>query len=87
MLRFQVKASRTYVHEARVLRNGVVRRPKYRYYLWLNNFIDKYKKGNSDYYILFGLYPVYDNKKNIKDRFWNSIILCFSEDEMPPVSG
>lgn len=82
LLRFQVKSSRTYIHEAKELKNGKIKRPKYKYNLWLNNFIDKYEKGRCDYYILFGLYPVYSPEKNIKDKFWKSILLCYNENEM-----
>src|SRR5574344_872638 len=76
-LRFQVKSSKTYIHDPK--RSS---KKRYNYYLWLNNFIEKYEKGNSDYYIIFGLYPVYDNRKNIKSKFWKSIVLCYSEEEM-----
>jgi hypothetical protein len=82
LLRFQVKSSRTYIHEAKELKNGKIKRPKYKYNLWLNNFIDKCEKGRCDYYILFGLYPVYSPEKNIKDKFWKSILLCYNENEM-----
>ena len=81
-LRFQVKSSRTYVHEAKELENGTIKPPRFRYHLWLNNFIEKYEKGHCDYYILFGLYPVYSTDKNIKDDFWNTVLLCYSEEEM-----
>jgi len=82
ILRFQVKSSRTYIHEAKELKNGKIKLPKYKYNLWLNNFIEKYEKGHCDYYVLFGLYPVYSPKKNIKDKFWKSILLCYNENEM-----
>jgi hypothetical protein len=82
LLRFQVKSSRTYIHEAKELKKGKIKLPKYKYNLWLNNFIDKYEKGRCDYYILFGLYPVYSTEKNIKDEFWKNILLCYNENEM-----
>ena len=82
ILRFQVKSSRTYIHEAKELKNGEIKKPKYKYHLWLNNFIEKYEKGHCDYYILFGLYPIYSSDKNIKSDFWKSVLLCYSEDEM-----
>jgi hypothetical protein len=82
ILRFQVKSSRTYIHEAKELKKGKIKPPKYKYNLWLNNFIDKYEKGHCDYYILFGLYPVYSTEINIKDEFWKSILLCYDEKEM-----
>jgi len=82
ILRFQVKSSRTYVHEAVIMKDGKIKKPKYKYHLWLNNFIEKYDKGHCDYYILFGIYPVYKNKKNIKDNFWKTVLLCYSENEM-----
>lgn len=51
---------------------------------WFNNFIERYDEGNADYYIFFGLYPIYHQKKNIKSKsaFWKSVILCFSEKEI-----
>ncbi len=57
---------------------------KYQYYLWFNNFLERYEPGNADYYILFGLYPVYQQNQNIKSKsvFWKSLMLCFSEKEM-----
>lgn len=80
-LRFQVKSSRTYLHEPGTSKRGKI---KFKYDFWLNNFLDKYQKGNSDYYLLFGLYPIYQQNKNIKSKitFWKSILLCFSEDEI-----
>lgn len=78
-LRFQVKSSRAYIHEPKEMKNGKI---KYNYYLWLNNFIDRYEKDNADYYILYGLYPTYNSKKSVKSKNWNSIILCYSENEM-----
>lgn len=69
--RVQVKASRSYSEDDR-------------HYLWYNNFIDKYEQGNADFYMLFGLYPVFKTgKKGIKKgEFWRPITLCFSEKEM-----
>ena len=76
VLRMQVKSSRAYVDEP----NG----KNYQYNFWFNNFIDKYKPDVADYYILFGLYPVYVSDKNIKSKtdFWKSITLCFSDKDM-----
>jgi len=82
ILTFQVKSSRTYEHEVKELENGETKPPRYRYHLWLNNFIEKYERGHCDYYILFGLYAVYTPDKNIKDKFWKTILLCYSESEM-----
>lgn len=70
--RVQVKSSRTFTHA----NDGC-------HYLWYNNFIEKYEKGNADFYILFGLYPEYSNKSGIKrGKFWKPITLCFAEKEM-----
>jgi hypothetical protein len=82
LLRFQVKSSRTYRNEEKELKNGQIKLPKYINNLWFNNFIDKYEKGRCDYYILFGLYPGYSPEKNIKSKFWKSILLCYNENEM-----
>jgi hypothetical protein len=68
--RIQVKGSRTYSEEDK-------------HYLWYNNFVEKYEPGNADFYLLFGLYSAYHNKKGIKrGQFWKPITLCFSELEM-----
>jgi|SRR3989344_1147690 len=83
-LRFQVKSSRSYVKKPKKLKSGKIKDIKYKYHLWFNNFLERYEKENADYYILFGLYPVYQQTKNIKSKsvFWKSLILCFSEKEM-----
>lgn len=80
-LRVQVKSSRSYVSEPRVKRTGT---RAYKYTFLFSNFMDKYKPGNADYYLLFGLYPMYNTKANIKSRkeFWKTMILCLSEKEM-----
>lgn len=84
MKRIQVKSSRSYVDTPKTLKSGKVKSVKYKYNLWFNNFIDKYDKNNADYYILFGLFPVYNQDENIKSKntFWKSLILCFTEKEM-----
>ncbi|MBK8394996.1 MAG: hypothetical protein IPL26_07075 [Leptospiraceae bacterium] len=84
MKRIQVKSSRSYVDTPKTLKSGKVKSVKYKYNLWFNNFIDKYDKNNADYYILFGLFPVYTQDENIKSKniFWKSLILCFNEKEM-----
>jgi len=83
-LRFQVKSSRSYVDEPKKLKSGKIKEPKYKYNFWFNNFIEKYEEDNADYYILFGIYPIYQQNKNIKSKsvFWKSLILCFSENEI-----
>lgn len=86
-IRFQVKSSRTYVHEGRELKNGDFKKPDFKYHLWLNNFHEKYEKDHCDYYIIFGLYPVYSSEKNIKESFWKTILLCYSENEMFDLLG
>ena len=84
MKRIQVKSSRSYVDTPKTLKSWKVKSVKYKYNLWFNNFIDKYDKNNADYYILFGLFPVYTQDENIKSKniFWKSLILCFNEKEM-----
>ena len=84
MKRIQVKSSRSYVDTPKTLKSGKIKSVKYKYNLWFNNFIDKYDKNNADYYILFGLFPVYTQDENIKSKniFWKSLILCFNEKEM-----
>ena len=84
MMRIQVKSSRSYINTPKILKSGKVKSVKYKYNLWFNNFIDKYDKNNADYYILFGLFPVYNQDENIKSKnvFWKSLILCFNEKEM-----
>ncbi len=83
-LRFQVKSSRSYVDTPKKLKSGKIKDVKYKYHLWFNNFLERYEINNADYYILFGLYPTYQQNKNIKSKsvFWKSLILCFSENEM-----
>ena len=84
VLRIQVKSSRSYVAKPKELKSGKIKDIKYKYHLWFNNFLDKYPKGNADYYILFGLYPLYESDQNMDSRVisWKSLILCFSEEEM-----
>ena len=71
IVRVQVKSSRSYV-------NGD------NFFLWFNNFIDRYEEGNADIYVLYGLYPALKkgHKVTTKEKAWNSVILCFSEKEM-----
>jgi hypothetical protein len=80
--RFQVKSSRTYIHEAEIKKNGVIKNPEYKYNLWFNNFIEKYEQGSADYYLLFGLYPIYTNDSSIDSNFWKSMIVCLSDEKM-----
>ena len=84
LLRFQVKSSRTYMHDPKKLKSGKIKEAKFQYHMWFNNFLERYEKDNADYYLLFGLYPVYNQNKNIKSKtaFWKSLVLCFSEEEM-----
>ncbi len=84
LIRVQVKSSRSYVDKPKKLKSGKFKDIKYKYHLWFNNFLEKYNVNNADYYILFGLYPIYQQSKNIKSKsiFWKSIILCFSEKEI-----
>ncbi len=78
-LRLQVKSSRNYNS-----RNGTIGKNNYRYNLWFNNFKKNYAEAVADYYILFGLYPLYSNEKSINSKryFWNKIILCLPDTDM-----
>ncbi len=78
--RFQVKSSRSYINDnPKSLEKG-----KKRYNLWFGNFIGRYQPNQSDYYVLFGLYPSYtvgtsiDSKKSI----WRPMILCLNDQEI-----
>ena len=42
ILRFQVKSSRAYINEPKEMNNGKIKAPKYKYGLWLNNFIERF---------------------------------------------
>lgn len=80
VLRFQVKGSRPYVSSS----SDQKKYAAFKYTFWFNNFYDRYKSGVADVYVLFGLYPVYDVKKNIKShtKFWESFVLAFTDAEM-----
>jgi hypothetical protein len=80
VLRFQVKASRPYIPSSSEARKDGA----FKYTFWFNNFHDRYKPGMADVYLLFGLFPVYSVKKNIKSRtkFWESFVLAFKDTEM-----
>ena len=54
-LRFQVKGSRSYLND----NQSSLARGAFKYYLWFNNFINRYRPKQADFYVLFGLYPVY----------------------------
>lgn len=70
----QVKSSRAYQHDSTKSKN--------KYGIWLNNFITQCEKGEADFYIIYGLYPVY-NEKNINAKeCWKEILLCYSQKEM-----
>jgi len=70
-LTVQVKSSRSYYHQDN-------------YFLWFNNFLERYDRGNSDLYILYGLYPNLKKGEKVtsKNKAWGSILLCFTEKEM-----
>jgi hypothetical protein len=75
MAKIQIKSSRAYPL------NG--KNQQHAYGLWFNNFIDKYQKGNVDYYIFFGLYPTYYTEEKISSAdVWEELYLCFNEEEM-----
>lgn len=79
IVRVQVKSSRAYEDK-----NNLENKKKYRYNFWFNNFLDKYNPKLADLYMLYGLFPIYSNKKNIKSKtdFWDSIIIVFTNKEM-----
>jgi len=81
VLRVQVKSSRSYLGQEKSKR---AKNKALKYYFWFNNFIEKYEKGCADLYLLFGLYPIYETKHNIKskERIWKSMILAFTDKEM-----
>jgi hypothetical protein len=56
----------------------------FKYTFLFNNFHDRYNIGMADVYVLFGLYQVYNVKKNIKSptQFWESFVLAFTDAEM-----
>jgi hypothetical protein len=70
-IKVQIKGSRAYLNEGAST-------------LLFKNFVEKYKKGNADLYILYGLYPHLKEGKKVteKQKAWDSIILCFNENEM-----
>lgn len=81
VLRVQVKSSRSYVrHNQSKTSTG----DHYTYNFWFNNFLHRFETNVADAYFLFGLYPIYDTKNNIKskNKFWNSVILAFTDKEM-----
>lgn len=73
--RIQIKSSRSYIGKEK---------SKYSYYLWLNNFVEKYEKNVSDFYIIYGLFSVPNSKDKIttKNKIWKEIFLCYSDKEM-----
>ncbi len=78
-LRVQVKSSRSYVNTSKRKKEN-----NYRYHLWFNNFINRFRLGEADIYLLFGLFPQYDSKYQIKskNKFWSSVLLIFTDSEM-----
>jgi hypothetical protein len=78
-LRFQVKSSRSYINNnQRSLAKGALK-----YTLWFNNFINRYKPNQADFYVLFGLYPAYAIDKSIDSKkSFRSLILCLADKEM-----
>lgn len=78
-LRFQVKSSRSYINDEKMMSKGHAR-----YNLWFNNFIGRYAPGGADFYVLFGLYPIYNGESSIhsKHKHWGEILLFFSDEEM-----
>jgi len=71
--RVQIKASRSY-------EGG--KNSSQKYHLWFNNFEGRYKKGDVDFYILFGIYPQLDSKKVDSKDIWKHVFLCFNGEEM-----
>lgn len=80
--RFQVKSSRTYIHQAKIKKSGDLKPPRFVYHLWLNNFRKRYAQDLADFYLIFGLYPAYDKSSPIISDFWKTMILCFTDKEM-----
>lgn len=82
-LAIQVKSSRTYEG---TIPTRKLKRERFKYSMWFNTF--QLEKGLADFYVFFGLYPVYQQTKNIKSKsgFFKSLILCFSEKEMIELS-
>ncbi|MBU1356933.1 MAG: hypothetical protein KJ620_10245 [Candidatus Edwardsbacteria bacterium] len=81
VLRVQVKSSRSYVHPSPPNKS---KDEHHIYNFWFNNFLNRYEPNTADVYLLFGLYPIYNNKSNIKSKkkFWKSIILALTDSEM-----
>jgi hypothetical protein len=81
VLKVQVKSSRSYVHPTPPKKSRV---DHYVYNFWFNNFRNRYHPNAADVYLLFGLYPTYDTRSNIKSKqqFWKSVILAFTDSEM-----
>ena len=81
LYRVQVKSSRSYVHPNPPKKS---KDEHHVYNFWFNNFLNRYQPNAADIYLLFGLYPIYDTKSNIKSKkkFWKSIILAFTDSEM-----
>jgi hypothetical protein len=77
----QVKSSRSYRGTS-----GITPRSKRRtftYTFWFNNFFERYSKGQSDFFILHGVYPMYDQKRRSSSReLWKSMMFLFTEEEM-----
>jgi hypothetical protein len=81
VLRVQVKSSRSYVRHNQPAKS---KSNHFIYNFWFNNFLDRYEPNIADVYFLFGLYPIYDTNGNIKSKkkFWESLILAFTDTEM-----
>jgi hypothetical protein len=80
VLRFQVKGSRPYTQSSSDQRKYGA----FKHTFWFNNFYDRYEPDAADVYLLFGLYPAYNVKKNIKSSttVWKSFVLAFTDAEM-----
>lgn len=81
VIRVQVKSSRSYVRHNLP---GKSSDSHHVYNFWFSNFLNRYEPNMADVYFLFGLYPIYDTKSNIRSRnkFWKSVILVFTDKEM-----
>jgi hypothetical protein len=73
MLRVQVKSSRHFEWS---------RSPTLRF--WYRNFLGSYRPGATDVFILFGLYPVFEQGHTVSDRraHWRNLVLIFEDGEM-----
>lgn len=83
IIRFQVKSSKTYLD----IPPKKIKNKLYSFHLWLNNFMgySNYHNNLTDWFIIFGLYPIKSAKSTTKSKSlkdWKPIVLCFEEKEL-----